>query len=90
MFIYNTVKGILRNKRVFDEVDVVFFTSPSTVYNMIDMVGLDAVKEKHIIAIGEKTNKPLVEFGIKADVCREHSEEGFLKEIVSFLNEPNN
>ena len=57
---------------------------------MIDMVGLDAVKEKHIIAIGEKTNKPLVEFGIKADVCREHSEEGFLKEIVSFVNEPNN
>lgn len=90
VFIYNTVKGILRNKKAFDEVDVVFFTSPSTVYNMIDMVGLDAVKEKHIIAIGEKTNKPLVEFGIKADVCREHSEEGFLKEIVSFVNEPNN
>ena len=85
VFIYNTVKGVLRNKKAFDEVDVVFFTSPSTVYNLIDMVGLDAVKKKHVIAIGQKTNKPLAEFGIKADICKEHSEDGFLKEIIKFV-----
>ena len=90
VFIYDTVKGIVRNKKAFDEVDVIFFTSPSTVYNMIDMVGLDAIKEKHVIAIGQKTNKPLAEFGIKADVCREHSEDGFLKEIVELINKKNN
>ncbi|MGN0145201.1 MAG: uroporphyrinogen-III C-methyltransferase [Clostridium sp.] len=85
VFIYNTVKGIVRNKKAFDEVDVVFFTSPSTVYNMLDMVGLDAIKQKHVIAIGQKTNKPLQELGIKADVCREHSEDGFLREIVELV-----
>ncbi len=90
VFIYDTVKGIVRNKKAFDEVDVVFFTSPSTVHNLIDMVGLDAVKEKHVIAIGQKTNKPLEEFGIKADVCKEHSEDGFLKEIVELVNNKDN
>ena len=89
VFIYDTVKGVVRNKKAFDEVDVVFFTSPSTVYNMVDMVGLDAIKEKHVIAIGQKTNKPLEELGIKADVCREHSEDGFLREIVSLIDERN-
>lgn len=86
VFIYDNVKGKVRNKRAFDEVDAVFFTSPSTVYNMIDMVGLDAIKEKHVIAIGSRTNKPLQEMGIKADVCKEHSEDGFLREIQTLLS----
>ena len=83
VFIYDTVKGTVRNPKAFDEVDIVFFTSPSTVYNMVDMVGLDAIKEKHVIAIGKRTSKPLEELGINADVCKEHSEDGFLKEIVN-------
>ena len=85
VFIYDTVCGKIRDTRPFEEVDVVFFTSPSTVYNMIDAVGIDAIKEKHVIAIGPKTNKPLRENGIIADVCREHSEEGFLNEIIDLL-----
>lgn len=83
VFIYDTVKGTVRNPKAFDEVDIVFFTSPSTVYNMVDMVGIDAIKEKHVIAIGKRTSKPLEELGINVDVCREHSEDGFLKEIVN-------
>ena len=83
VFIYDTVKGTVRNPKAFDEVDIVFFTSPSTVYNMVDMVGIDAIKEKHVIAIGKRTSKPLEELGINADVCKEHSEDGFLKEIVN-------
>ena len=83
VFIYDTVKGTVRNPKAFDEVDIVFFTSPSTVYNMVDMVGIDAIKEKHVIAIGNRTSKPLEELGINADVCKEHSEDGFLKEIVN-------
>lgn len=82
VFIYDTVKGNVRNPKAFEEVDIVFFTSPSTVYNMVDMVGIDAIKEKHVIAIGQRTGKPLEELGINADICKEHSEEGFLKEIV--------
>lgn len=87
VFIYDTVKGKVRNIRAFDEVDIVFFTSPSTVHNMIDMVGLDAIKEKQIIAIGPRTNKPLKELGIKSYVCKEHSQDGFLKEIESFVKD---
>ena len=85
VFIYDTVCGNVRNTRSFNEVDIVFFTSPSTVYNMVELVGVEAIREKHVIAIGRQTNKPLLELGINADVCKEHSEDGFLKEIISLI-----
>lgn len=85
VFIYDTVCGNVRNAKAFDEVDAVFFTSPSTVTNMVEMVGIEAIKQKKAIAIGRKTNEPLEKLGIKAHVCKEHSEEGFLKEIESIL-----
>ena len=83
--VYDTVCGDVKNKRSFDEVDIVFFTSPSTVKNMVDMVGIEEIKKKKVIAIGPKTNEPLEELGIEAYVCKEHSEDGFLKEIVILL-----
>lgn len=85
--IYDTVCGEVKNKRSFDEVDIVFFTSPSTVKNMVEMLGIEEIKKKEIIAIGPKTNEPLEKLGIKAKVCKEHSEEGFLKEIQSLIQE---
>jgi uroporphyrinogen III methyltransferase/synthase len=85
VYIYDTVCGSVANKRAFDEVDIVFFTSPSTVKNMVDMLGVEEIKKKKVIAIGPKTNKPLEELGIKASVCKEHSENGFLKEIETLL-----
>jgi uroporphyrinogen III methyltransferase/synthase len=81
VYIYDTVCGSIVNRRSFEEVDIVFFTSPSTVENMVDMLGIEEIKKKQVIAIGPKTNEPLEKFGIKAKVCKEHSEEGFLKEI---------
>lgn len=85
VFIYDTMCGKIRNTNAFKEVDAVFFTSPSTVYNMISELGIDSIREKHIIAIGPKTNKALKENKIIANVCKEHSEEGFLNEIISLL-----
>lgn len=84
VYIYDTVCGAIVNKRSFDEVDMVFFTSPSTVENMVEMLGIEEIKKKQVIAIGPKTNEPIEKLGIKAFVCKEHSEEGFLKEIVDF------
>lgn len=52
---------------------------------MVEMVGIEAIKQKKAIAIGRKTNEPLEKLGIKAHICKEHSEEGFLKEIESIL-----
>ncbi|OPJ57857.1 uroporphyrinogen-III C-methyltransferase [Clostridium chromiireducens] len=83
VYIYDTVCGAIVNKRSFDEVDMVFFTSPSTVENMVEMLGIEEIKKKQVIAIGPKTNEPIEKLGIKAFVCKEHSEEGFLKEIVA-------
>ncbi|MBW6409195.1 uroporphyrinogen-III C-methyltransferase [Clostridium weizhouense] len=80
--IYETVCGEVKNKRVFDEVDIVFFTSPTTVNNMIKMVGLDKIKEKRVIAIGPKTYEALEKNNILSEVCNEHSEDGFLKHIL--------
>ncbi|MVX62282.1 uroporphyrinogen-III C-methyltransferase [Clostridium chromiireducens] len=84
VYIYDTVCGAVVNKKSFDEVDMVFFTSPSTVENMVEMLGIEEIKKKQVIAIGPKTNEPIEKLGIKAFVCKEHSEEGFLKEIVAF------
>ena len=82
--IYDTVCGTLKNKRAFDEVDYVLFTSPSTVKNMIDMLGIDAIKEKRLIAIGPQTAKVIKERNMDCFICKKHSEEGFLKEIINF------
>ena len=81
---YDTICGTLKNKRVFDEVDYVLFTSPSTVTNMIDMLGLEAIREKKLIAIGPQTAKAIKERNMECFICKKHSEEGFLKEIIEF------
>lgn len=86
---YDTICGTLRNKRVFDEVDYVLFTSPSTVTNMVDMLGVEAVREKKLIAIGPQTAKAIREKDMECFMCKKHSEEGFLKEIIEFKEAEN-
>ena len=86
---YNTVAGILRNERAFDEVDYVLFTSPSTVNNMVDMISIERLKEKKLIAIGPQTAKAISNKGMECKVCTKHSEEGFLKEIIEFKEAEN-
>ena len=81
--IYNTVCGEIRNKRAFDEVDYVLFTSPSTVKNMICAMGQDIISQKKLIAIGPQTGRALNEIGLKCYVCKKHSETGFLDEIIN-------
>ena len=79
---YDTVCGEIKNPKAFEEVDIILYTSPSTVKNMVDMVGLEKIKEKTNIAIGPQTNKALAERGVEALICKKHSEDGFLEEIV--------
>lgn len=83
---YETVAGNLKNERVFDEVDIVLYTSPSTVVNMIDMLGEEKIKSKQSIAIGPQTAKALKDRNIDCYVCKKHSEEGFLEEIIDIYN----
>ncbi|MEG1870950.1 MAG: uroporphyrinogen-III C-methyltransferase [Peptostreptococcaceae bacterium] len=79
---YDTVCGEIKNHKAFEEVDIILYTSPSTVKNMINMIGLEEIKKKINIAIGPQTNKALVESGIEGLICKKHSEDGFLEEIV--------
>ena len=69
--------------------DYVLFTSPSTVTNMIDMLGLEAIREKKLIAIGPQTAKAIREKEMECFMCKKHSEEGFLKEIIQFKEAEN-
>jgi uroporphyrinogen III methyltransferase/synthase len=79
---YSSVKGELKNERAFEDVDVVLFTSPSTVRNMIDMVGLDAIKEKLSLAIGPITHKELKNHGIEAYISEEYCEQGIINKLI--------
>lgn len=83
---YNTVCGEVKNKKAFEEVDFILYTSPSTVNNMITLFGVDKIKEKHNIAIGPQTYKTLKENSIEAHMCKKHSEDGFLDEILEIYN----
>ena len=66
---------------------MVLYTSPSTVKNMIDMIGLEALKEKVSIAIGPITLKALNESGIEGKMCKRHCGDGFLSEIEGIWQE---
>lgn len=83
--IYDTICGTVKDKSVFDNVDIVFYTSPSTVTNMIKIFGIDKIKEKKAISIGPLTSKELDKNNILCETCTEHSEEGFLKQVEQLL-----
>lgn len=83
--IYDVVCGKVLDKNVFKDVDYVFYTSPSTVYNMINLFGLDEIKKKKAISIGPITTRALDENNIDNITCSNHSEEGFLNEVVSLI-----
>ena len=83
--IYDTVCGEAKNPKAFDEVDVVLYTSPSTFNNMVEIVGLDKIKEKINIAIGPQTFKALKAKDVEGVMCKVHTEEGLLEEIQKIL-----
>lgn len=87
--IYETNEGHIKNPKSFEECDVIIFTSPSTVKNMISLVGLEKIKEKISIAIGPITNRELESHGIEAFMCKEASEEGLIEEIKSIRSKIN-
>lgn len=87
--IYDTLCGEARNKKAFEEVDYILFTSPSTFTNMVALFGLDKIKEKKLIAIGPQTAKAIRESDAECFVCKKHSEDGFLEEIVHFKEAQN-
>ncbi|MGH4120247.1 uroporphyrinogen-III C-methyltransferase [Clostridium sp.] len=80
--IYEPICGQLTDVNAFGNVDIVIFTSPSTVKNMIKFVGLDAIVQKKSVAIGPITAKELELNGINPFVCKEYSEDGIISKIL--------
>ncbi|MBZ9623477.1 uroporphyrinogen-III C-methyltransferase [Clostridium sp. FP2] len=87
--IYETVEGTLQNEAAFDNVDIVIFTSPSTVKNMISMLGINRIREKECIAIGPITGSELSKNNIKYSVCDEYSSDGIIKNLLQLKGEKN-
>ncbi|WP_238884150.1 uroporphyrinogen-III C-methyltransferase [Clostridium sp. YIM B02551] len=80
--IYETVQGDMKNIKAFEEVDIVLFTSPTTVNNLINMIDINEIREKICIAIGPVTYEALKEKEIDALVCEEHSQDGLINKIT--------
>lgn len=79
---YETVTGDLNNKDAFEEVDIVLFTSPTTVNNMVELVGLDEIKNKKVIAIGPITGKTLEKNEVDYEICDEYTTEGIIRKLL--------
>jgi len=83
VFTYETLCGKLQIGNEIEDVDLIVFTSPSTVKNMIEMVGLEIIKMKTALAIGPITAKALLDNGVKATMCDEYSAEGVIKKLLT-------
>lgn len=48
-----------------EEMDMIIFTSSSTVHNFIELYGIDAIKDVKIFSIGEITSRTIQDYGLK-------------------------
>ena len=80
--IYKPLQGDMVNASYFNDVDVVLFTSPSTVKNMIKMAGIEGIKSKKCIAIGPITGMELQDKGISCFVCDEYTTVGIVEKLI--------
>lgn len=84
---YEIGEGDLLNKQSMEEVDVITFTSPSTVKNLISMAGIDNIKNKQCIAIGPITKNELDRHEVDSLVCDEYNIDGLVKKLLEIREE---
>ena len=65
-----------------DDVDIITFTSPTTARHLIEMVGLEQIRPKRLLAIGPITLQELQKHGLSADVCHEYSVDGIIQQLL--------
>lgn len=81
-YTYETLTGDLPDKRCFEDVDIVVFTSPTTVKNMIKLVGLPVVAGKRIIAIGPITGRELEKYDLKYEMSENYTTDGIIGKLI--------
>ncbi|NLZ49902.1 MAG: uroporphyrinogen-III C-methyltransferase [Clostridiales bacterium] len=80
--IYEPVLGDNYQTYNLENVDIIVYTSPSIVKNMIHLFGTVALRNKRAMAIGPITKKELIDNDISCIVCEDHSTEGILKKLL--------
>jgi uroporphyrinogen III methyltransferase/synthase len=85
VFTYEVVEGNIFIDNPLDEVDIILFTSPSTVKNLIAMTDLNSIRSKRNIAIGPITGAELTRNDIKFDECEEYSIDGIVKKLLELV-----
>lgn len=83
-YIYEPIIPKRINDRAFDDVNVVLYTSPSIVNNMIKIFGLESLKKKQSIAIGPITQKVLENNGIDSIICDRPEEQAIINTLINF------
>lgn len=81
VYSYEVIKGDMKNIEAFKNCNVVSFTSPSTVRNLVDMLGVEVIREKLCIAIGPITKKEMDKFNIEAIVAEEYTTDGIIERL---------
>ena len=71
----------------FENTDVVLFTSPSTVKNTIQIVGLEKVQEKVVVAIGPITQEELEGHGITPYLCETYTTDSMISKLVELAEQ---
>ncbi len=89
--IYRTVKPRGFEKRVYEEmkkgIDMVVFTSPSTVKNFMSIKGIKKILKVPLAVIGPITREALSDYGLEPSIMpRKYTAESLVKEISKFFN----
>ena len=85
--IYETETGEAVGLNRFADCDAVVFTSPSTLTNMIKLVGIEEIKKKTVVSIGPITSVELNKHNIEHIVCDESSNEGMINKLIEIYSE---
>lgn len=83
--IYSPQMGVARED--FDNADVVLFTSPSTFKNTVEIIGLDKIKKKIVVAIGPITEQEIRLHDIKPYVCEAYSSHAMVDKLLELARE---
>lgn len=80
-FTYKVSLGQMPDNICIEDVDIIVFTSPSTVKNSVKLIGLENIKKKKVISIGPITGRTLKSFDIDYVTCEKYNVDGILDKL---------
>ena len=83
---YKTISDIEHNVE-FDDIDMITFTSSSTVKNFVEAFGITPLKKSKVAVIGPITESTLKSYNINADiVAEEYTIDGLIQSILNYIS----